>query len=330
MKLDSRKKTLSRRKPRKNITKPVDPSNQFDQKIVKFSNQLGLNGWYIIDQSRLRKITSPNSLELYKAKFGEIDYTQVPSHISARRGALAPTDPDLRFSNNQSFPSTAGRMREFICSSVSGSGYEFGAGGRPMITPIGTKVTYVDRFSNEEMREYSSSRNGTGVGDFMPIDIVDSIEKMEHVTTADFIIASHVIEHVSNPIGMLEKCYSILKPGGKLILMIPDKKRTHDRNRNVTSIPHFIADFISPSPDRDLENYIDKYMNVEKFYLEDLDKILESWKNKNDIHLHTFTHDSALELFNLSKKWAPFSEIWSHPGDEGIDASIEMYFILTK
>lgn len=52
----------------------------------------------------------------------------------------------------------------------------------------------------------------------------------------DYIIASHVIEHVPNLIGFLEDCRSILKPGGVMSLAIPDMRFCFDCLRSVSDI----------------------------------------------------------------------------------------------
>jgi SAM-dependent methyltransferase len=44
----------------------------------------------------------------------------------------------------------------------------------------------------------------------------------------DFILASHVIEHVPNVIKFLDDCYKLLKPEGILSLIVPDKKFCFD------------------------------------------------------------------------------------------------------
>ena len=44
----------------------------------------------------------------------------------------------------------------------------------------------------------------------------------------DAIVASHVIEHIPNVLGFLQSCEFLLKPTGRVILAIPDKRRCFD------------------------------------------------------------------------------------------------------
>lgn len=53
--------------------------------------------------------------------------------------------------------------------------------------------------------------------DFVPVEPVDAV------------IASHVLEHVSNPEYLLQKIFSWLKPGGILLVIVPNKESIHRR-----------------------------------------------------------------------------------------------------
>jgi SAM-dependent methyltransferase len=45
----------------------------------------------------------------------------------------------------------------------------------------------------------------------------------------DVIIASHVLEHVHDPVIVLNKCRSWLKPGGDLVIIVPNNESLHRR-----------------------------------------------------------------------------------------------------
>lgn len=59
-------------------------------------------------------------------------------------------------------------------------------------------------------------------------------------TRFDWIISSHSIEHMPDMAGFLADCHSILKPGGLLVLAVPDHRRTFDCDRNPTSLASII------------------------------------------------------------------------------------------
>ena len=50
----------------------------------------------------------------------------------------------------------------------------------------------------------------------------------------DFMLASHIIEHVANPLKALLEWKRILKKNGILVIIAPDMRRTYDRKRALT------------------------------------------------------------------------------------------------
>lgn len=52
----------------------------------------------------------------------------------------------------------------------------------------------------------------------------------------DFVVASHVIEHIPNPIGWLNQMVEILRPGGVVSLIIPDHRYCFDARRDPTTL----------------------------------------------------------------------------------------------
>jgi SAM-dependent methyltransferase len=64
-----------------------------------------------------------------------------------------------------------------------------------------------------------------------------------HDHSLDYVIASHVLEHVANPIAALAEWYRVLRPGGVIYLIIPDRRYTWDRHRALTPVAHFLADY---------------------------------------------------------------------------------------
>ena len=59
----------------------------------------------------------------------------------------------------------------------------------------------------------------------------------------DFVIASHVIEHLANPLAMLVDIHRVLRTDGLLILLVPDRHRTFDRERDPTPLEHLVDEY---------------------------------------------------------------------------------------
>lgn len=54
-------------------------------------------------------------------------------------------------------------------------------------------------------------------------------EEFETPSSFDYVIATHVLEHVDDPIAVLNRIKTWLKPSGKLIVIVPNKESLHRR-----------------------------------------------------------------------------------------------------
>lgn len=52
-------------------------------------------------------------------------------------------------------------------------------------------------------------------------------EEFETEKTYDYVIATHVLEHVDNPVSVLSHMKSWLKPSGRLVVIVPNKESLH-------------------------------------------------------------------------------------------------------
>ncbi len=138
-------------------------------------------------------------------------------------------------------------VRRRFASHLSGSGVEMGAGHAPFPVPSGVRVSYVDRWDPEENSRLFPELADTP--DFPKPDVVADldIDRLSALDDAsqDFVIASHVIEHLANPLKMLEEIYRVLRPGGLLVLLVPDRHLTFDSLREPTPLAHLVEEYRS-------------------------------------------------------------------------------------
>lgn len=68
----------------------------------------------------------------------------------------------------------------------------------------------------------------------------------------DYVLSSHCIEHLANPLKALTEWRRVLKPGGLLLLVLPHKDGTFDHRRPVTPFEHLLSDHEVDMPESDL------------------------------------------------------------------------------
>jgi len=70
--------------------------------------------------------------------------------------------------------------------------------------------------------------------------------------TYDFVLSSHSIEHMANPLKAISEWKRVLKDDGILLLVVPDKENTFDHNRSITSLNHLVDDLENDVGEDDL------------------------------------------------------------------------------
>lgn len=68
----------------------------------------------------------------------------------------------------------------------------------------------------------------------------------------DAVLASHVLEHLANPLGALAEWQRVVRPEGHVLLVLPHRDATFDHRRPVTTIEHLRADAAAEMAEDDL------------------------------------------------------------------------------
>jgi SAM-dependent methyltransferase len=139
-------------------------------------------------------------------------------------------------------------MREDIARRyLTGDGIEIGAFTWPLRLPRGAAVRYVDQLDRDGLlRAYGARISAMGL-DPASVPETDVVDDAEHLAkfadrSVDFVIASHVLEHAEDPIEALGNFLRVIRPGGTLMLVLPDPRRTFDAPRPRTTVEHLFSD----------------------------------------------------------------------------------------
>lgn len=124
---------------------------------------------------------------------------------------------------------------------LAGVGIEIGAFHSPLAVGPHAKVTYVDACSPEVARRYFPE-----VTEDTPVVAPDVLAPADRLPLADssqdFVLSSHLLEHLADPIAALLEWHRVLRHGGLLFLRVPDQRGSFDRARSRATLDHVIAD----------------------------------------------------------------------------------------
>jgi len=157
-------------------------------------------------------------------------------------------------------------------------GLEIGALHNPRFDPASPNVFFVDHADRAALqRKYAENADLTSELDsLVDVDFVWGAgqrtlsEIAKAVVPLDFVYASHVFEHLVNPVGWLEQLADVLRTGGIVSLVIPDKRFCFDVNRRVSEIADVVDGYLSHATKptyRQIYDFYSKMVSVDTIAL---------------------------------------------------------------
>lgn len=136
----------------------------------------------------------------------------------------------------------------------------------------------------------------------------------------DVVIASHILEHVANPLRALRQWLGLVSEGGGLVLVLPHRDGTFDHRRPVTTLTHLLADEATNTDEGD-ETHFEEILRLhDRSRDPDLgtESSLESRLGNNRrtraAHHHVFDLELAIRAVNASG-WVPIAAESRRPYD---------------
>lgn len=140
----------------------------------------------------------------------------------------------------------AGRRQRFwdLLDLGSGRGLEIGPLHRPTVTPAEGGVSYVDVFATARLREMYANDPSVSVELIPEVDFTlttpTGVQSLSAATAPgapyDWVIASHVIEHVPDLVAWLAEVAEVTVEHGALVLAVPDRRYCFDLHRPPTTV----------------------------------------------------------------------------------------------
>lgn len=184
---------------------------------------------------------------------------------------------------------------------LRGSGIEIGGSYLPI--PVDTRccrVQYVDKMSASEIAALFPEVQGYSI---VETDVICDVQRKGLSPfgdeTLDFVIASHLIEHLPNPLGFIKDCYRVLRQDGILYLVVPEKNFTFDRSRAVTPLAHLVDDMKRDAHEVDEGHLEDWLRHIRGTSVPDdpaEKQRVFRWELERSIHVHVWTWEGMVEF----------------------------------
>ena len=144
-------------------------------------------------------------------------------------------------------------------------GLEIGPLHAPMVRRHEGPVLYVDHATAPELKAKNRGNPHCDVEAIVEVDAVwgeRTLKQCLDGRQVDYVIASHVIEHVPDLIGWLGEIEETLVAGGQLRLMVPDKRYTFDLFRRSTSLADLLVAHLLGARRPGLQQLVDCALNT--------------------------------------------------------------------
>ncbi len=173
------------------------------------------------------------------------------------------------------------------------TGLEIGPLANPLVRKNGVRrIFYADYANREYLRERSRGDANVNIDDIVDVDFVIPPPIPDDLGMKfDYIVSSHVAEHVPDIVGWLHKLARWLAPGGIITLATPDYRYCFDVLRKPSTTGEFIGAYLENRQRPPPSLVYDGFRSAVKY------EPTDAWANVNPDNLDRYyTEEIALYL----------------------------------
>ncbi|MCA0048027.1 class I SAM-dependent methyltransferase [Mesorhizobium sp. B283B1A] len=184
---------------------------------------------------------------------------------------------------------------------LAGKGIEYGPLHAVLLRKAHYDVSYVDYADRAYLAEHYANNPDVDVSLIPEIDIVTGgklISEFLPEESIDYVVASHVMEHVPDLLGWLESNLRVLKLGGRIAVAFPDKRYCFDLKRKNSTISDVMAAYLEKRTKPSFQQICDHFWNVSKA------RAADCWKKSTTPDNAEYVHDRRTIVDTLRKMGA--------------------------
>jgi len=125
------------------------------------------------------------------------------------------------------------------------TGVEIGPLASPIVSRDDGRIFYVDHQNTEGLRHRYANDPIVDVTKIVDVDAIWGSNTLQEAigpgVGVDYVVASHVVEHVPDLISWLEELRAVLRPSGTVRLVVPDRRYTFDYLRRESSVVEVLS-----------------------------------------------------------------------------------------
>jgi SAM-dependent methyltransferase len=191
---------------------------------------------------------------------------------------------------NRLFPARPALAKAVLNAVRDRAGLEIGGPSRIFaagkILPVYPQAACMDNVNFASQTTWETKLQDGGPFDFFPnrpsgrqwIREATALHGMADASY-DFVLSSHCLEHLANPLAALREWRRVTRFGGHLVLVLPDPKRTFDHLRPVTTLAHLRADFAKATGEDD-QTHVPEILSLHDLRMDPLAGTAENFRTR--------------------------------------------------
>ena len=128
---------------------------------------------------------------------------------------------------------------------LTGDVLEIGPGLVPFPTAPGARIVFADRSVPGGRDRTWPELAGQPSGPQAEYDLDLDVDGLAGIAdeSLDAVVAAHVLEHLANPVHAIVEMMRVLRPGGRLAIVMPERRVTFDSGREPTPLQHVVEEY---------------------------------------------------------------------------------------